>query len=52
MDCIGTDGFSETGAHYAEHTQVQQDLRFRRTWRKGDPTARTRNGADGRQYLH
>src|SRR6266702_597328 len=34
MDCIGTDGFSETGAHYAEHTQVQQDLRFPRAWRK------------------
>src|SRR5207245_7323856 len=34
MDCIGTEGFSETGAHYAEHTQVQQDLRFPRAWRK------------------
>jgi hypothetical protein len=51
MDCIGTDGFSETGAHYAEHTQVQQDLRFRRGWRKG--TAQPHQGrADGRQCLH
>src|SRR5260370_14121005 len=37
MDCIRTAGFSETGAHYAEHTQVQQDLRFPCAWRKGTP---------------